>query len=55
MAGISNLRSGLREHYAVTLDTMVLALLAGAGLEIALADVLLPEVAAAARVLRRLR
>jgi len=55
MAGVSNLRSGLRQHYAVTLDTMVLALLAGAGVEIALADVLLPEVAAAARVIGRLR
>ncbi len=55
MAGISNLRSGLRKHYAVTLDTMVMALLAGAGLEIALADVLQPQVAAAGNVIRRLR
>jgi cobalamin-dependent methionine synthase I len=55
MAGLSNLRSGLRRHYAVSLDTLVMALLAGAGLSIALADVLQPEIAAAANVIRRLR
>lgn len=54
MAGLSNLRSGLRRQYAVTLDTMVMGLLAGAGLEIALADVRQPQIAAAASVIRRL-
>ncbi len=54
MAGLSNLRSGLRAQYAVTLDTLVLALLAGAGLDFALVDVLQPEIAAAGHVIRRL-
>jgi 5-methyltetrahydrofolate corrinoid/iron sulfur protein methyltransferase len=40
MVGLSNLRSGLRGFYPVQLEITVLALLAGAGLSIALADVL---------------
>jgi cobalamin-dependent methionine synthase I len=44
MAGISNLRSGLRNQYPVQVDTHFLAMLAGAGLTIALADALAPEV-----------
>ena len=42
MAGLSNLRSGLRGVYPVGLEITVLALLAGAGLSLALVDVLNP-------------
>jgi cobalamin-dependent methionine synthase I len=42
MVGLSNLRSGLREMYPVQMEVTVLALLAGAGLSLALADVLDP-------------
>jgi 5-methyltetrahydrofolate corrinoid/iron sulfur protein methyltransferase len=42
MVGISNLRSGLRHTYPVRVEEAVLGVLAGAGLEIALADVLQP-------------
>ena len=40
MVGLSNLRSGLRELYPVQIEVTVLALLAGAGLSLALANVL---------------
>jgi 5-methyltetrahydrofolate corrinoid/iron sulfur protein methyltransferase len=42
MAGLSNLRSGLRKIYPVQLEMTVLALMAGAGLGLALVDVLNP-------------
>jgi 5-methyltetrahydrofolate corrinoid/iron sulfur protein methyltransferase len=42
MVGLSNLRSGLHDLYPVQLDITVLALLAGAGLSLALVDVLNP-------------
>ena len=42
VVGLSNLRSGLRELYPVQLEVTVLALLAGAGLSLALANVLDP-------------
>jgi cobalamin-dependent methionine synthase I len=42
MVGLSNLRSGLRGLYPVQLEITVLALLAGAGLSLALANVLDP-------------
>jgi 5-methyltetrahydrofolate corrinoid/iron sulfur protein methyltransferase len=42
MVGLSNLRSGLRELYPVQMEITVLALLAGAGLSLALMDVLNP-------------
>jgi 5-methyltetrahydrofolate corrinoid/iron sulfur protein methyltransferase len=42
MMGLSNLRSGLRGFYPVQLEITVLALLAGAGLSLALADILDP-------------
>ena len=42
MVGLSNLRSGLRGIYPVELEITVLALLAGAGLGLALVDVLNP-------------
>jgi len=40
MVGLSNLRSGLRKIYPVQMEISVLALLAGAGLSLALIDVL---------------
>jgi 5-methyltetrahydrofolate corrinoid/iron sulfur protein methyltransferase len=42
MVGLSNLRSGLRGIYPVEMEITVLALLAGAGLSLALVDVLNP-------------
>jgi 5-methyltetrahydrofolate corrinoid/iron sulfur protein methyltransferase len=42
MAGLSNLRSGLRQTYPVQVDEAALALLAGAGLGVALMDALQP-------------
>ena len=42
MVGLSNLRSGLRGIYPVELEITVLALLAGAGLGLALVDILNP-------------
>jgi len=42
MVGLSNLRSGLRELYPVQMEVTVLALLAGAGLSLGLANVLDP-------------
>jgi cobalamin-dependent methionine synthase I len=42
MAGLSNLRSKLRGIYPLEVETTCLAMLAGAGLSIALADVLQP-------------
>jgi 5-methyltetrahydrofolate corrinoid/iron sulfur protein methyltransferase len=42
MAGLSNLRSGLRHTYPLQLEETVLGIMAGAGLEIALLDVLQP-------------
>jgi 5-methyltetrahydrofolate corrinoid/iron sulfur protein methyltransferase len=52
IAGVSNLRSGLRRQYPVALDTHFLALLAGAGLEIALADALVPEISETVRFIQ---
>jgi cobalamin-dependent methionine synthase I len=40
MIGLSNLRSGLRKKYPIELETTILALLAGSGLNIVLADVI---------------
>jgi 5-methyltetrahydrofolate corrinoid/iron sulfur protein methyltransferase len=42
LVGLSNLRSGLRDLYPVQVDITVLALLAGSGLSLALANVLNP-------------
>ncbi len=42
MAGLSNLRSGLRRTYSVGVEAAALGVLAGAGLQIALVDVLQP-------------
>jgi cobalamin-dependent methionine synthase I len=54
MAGISNLRSGFKRLYPASLDATVLALLAGAGLTLALADALSPEVQETVRVIRQM-
>jgi len=43
MAGVSNLRSGLRRIHPFHFEETCLTLLAGAGLDIVLADVLQPE------------
>ncbi|MFZ5449821.1 MAG: dihydropteroate synthase [Thermodesulfobacteriota bacterium] len=44
MVGLSNLRSGLRHTYPVRLEEAALGVLAGAGMQIALMDVLQPGV-----------
>ncbi|MBU2549407.1 MAG: dihydropteroate synthase [Proteobacteria bacterium] len=49
MAGLSNLRSGQRRIYPARLEETCLALLAGAGLDCALVDLLRPGAADAAR------
>jgi cobalamin-dependent methionine synthase I len=54
MAGISNLRSGLREQYPMQVETTLLAMLAGAGLDIALADALKPELTETIRFIRQM-
>jgi 5-methyltetrahydrofolate corrinoid/iron sulfur protein methyltransferase len=54
MAGISNLRSGLRKQYPPQVEAQFLAMLAGAGLDIALADALQPEITATIHLMRRL-
>jgi 5-methyltetrahydrofolate corrinoid/iron sulfur protein methyltransferase len=54
MVGLSNLRSGLRDIYPVQLELTVLALLAGAGLGLALVNVLDPAVQEAAALIRRM-
>ncbi len=54
MAGLSNLRSGLRRQYPVKLEEVCLGLLAGAGLEMVLADVLQPELMESVRLMRHM-
>jgi 5-methyltetrahydrofolate corrinoid/iron sulfur protein methyltransferase len=53
MAGLSNLRSGLRHTYPVRLEEAALALLAGAGLGIALVDILQPGLMETVRVIKQ--
>jgi 5-methyltetrahydrofolate corrinoid/iron sulfur protein methyltransferase len=53
MAGLSNLRSGLRQTYPVRLEEAALALLAGAGLGIALVDVLQPGLMETVRIMHQ--
>ncbi|HZE22306.1 MAG TPA: dihydropteroate synthase [Desulfobaccales bacterium] len=55
MVGLSNLRSGLRRSYTVRVEEAVLALLAGAGLEMALVDVLQPGLMETVRVINQVR
>lgn len=54
MAGLSNLRSGLRRQHPWHIEETCLSLLVGAGLEYILADVLVPEFRAAADSITRL-
>jgi 5-methyltetrahydrofolate corrinoid/iron sulfur protein methyltransferase len=54
MLGLSNLRSGLRHTYPVRVEEAVLGVLAGAGLKIALADVLQPGLMETVRVIKKL-
>ncbi len=54
MAGVSNLRSGLRKQYPIQVDTHLLAMLAGAGLDIALADALKGEIIESFQFIRRM-
>ncbi len=54
MAGLSNLRSTQRSRIPVGVELAVLGQLAGAGLEIALADVLQDELAAGAGLLKQM-
>jgi cobalamin-dependent methionine synthase I len=54
MAGLSNLRSQLRRVYPLEVELTCLGLLAGAGLSIALADVLQPGFKEGARLIREL-
>ena len=53
MAGLSNLRSGLRHNYPVRVEEAVLGLLAGAGLKMALVDVLQPGLMETVRVINQ--
>jgi cobalamin-dependent methionine synthase I len=53
MVGVSNLRSGLRYTYPVGLEEAVLGVLAGAGLQIALVDVLQPGLMETVRIINQ--
>lgn len=53
MAGLSNLRSGLRPTYPLKVEEAVLGVLAGAGLQIALVDVLQPGLMETVRVINQ--
>ena len=53
MAGLSNLRSGLRHTYPLRVEEAVLGVLAGAGLKMALVDVLQPGLMETVRVINQ--
>ncbi len=53
MVGLSNLRSGLRHTYPVRVEETALGFLAGAGLQIALVDVLQPGLMETVRVINQ--
>ncbi len=53
MVGLSNLRSGLRHTYPVRVEEAALGVLAGAGLQIALVDVLQPGLIDTVRVINQ--
>jgi 5-methyltetrahydrofolate corrinoid/iron sulfur protein methyltransferase len=54
LAGLSNLRSGLRKTYPVQVEETALALLAGAGLTYVLADILQPELMDVMRLINQM-
>ncbi len=54
MVGLSNLRSGLRELYPVQMEITVMALLAGAGLSLALVNILDPILREQAQLVTRI-
>jgi 5-methyltetrahydrofolate corrinoid/iron sulfur protein methyltransferase len=54
MVGLSNLRSGLRHTYPVRVEEAALGVLAGAGLQIALVDVLQPGLLETVRVINQM-
>jgi 5-methyltetrahydrofolate corrinoid/iron sulfur protein methyltransferase len=54
LAGLSNLRSGLRKTFPLKVEETALALLTGAGLTYALVDVLQPGLKETLKLLRRL-
>jgi len=53
MAGLSNLRSGLRHTYPLRVEEAALGVLAGAGLGLALVDVLQPGLMETVRVIKQ--
>jgi 5-methyltetrahydrofolate corrinoid/iron sulfur protein methyltransferase len=53
MVGLSNLRSGLRHTYPVRVEEAALGVLAGAGLQIALMDVLQPGLMETVRIINQ--
>jgi 5-methyltetrahydrofolate corrinoid/iron sulfur protein methyltransferase len=53
MAGLSNLRSGLRHAYSVRVEEAALGVLTGAGLQIVLVDVLQPSLMDTIRVINQ--
>jgi 5-methyltetrahydrofolate corrinoid/iron sulfur protein methyltransferase len=53
MVGLSNLRSGLRHTYPVRLEEAALGVLAGAGLKVALIDVLQPGLMDAGKLIQK--
>jgi len=53
MAGLSNLRSGLRDTYPLRVEEAALGVLAGAGLSLALVDVLQPGLMETVRVINQ--
>lgn len=54
MVGLSNLRSGLHRYYPANLETTCLSILAGAGLNFALANVLAAEIVTTAQLISQL-
>ncbi len=54
MVGLSNLRSGLRRTYSTRVEEAALGLLAGAGLALALADVLQPDLMETVRLINQM-
>ena len=53
MVGFSNLRSGLRHTYPVRVEEAAIGILSGAGLQIALVDVLQPGLMETIRVINQ--